>query len=57
MNEDAKTALLAQWKARIEAAGKGFPTDVDLLELMDLAASAAAAAARELQKEDYDRWR
>jgi hypothetical protein len=35
---EEKTALLARWKARLEAAGKGFPTDVDLLDLMDRAA-------------------
>lgn len=36
---EEKTALLARWKARLEAAGKGFPTDEDLFDLMDRAAA------------------
>lgn len=38
VNDEARVAVLARWKARVEAAGKGFPTDEDLLDLMRSAA-------------------
>lgn len=61
VNEEAKTALLAVWKAHIEAAGKGFPTDVELLDLMEGAAELALKEERERQADramDEDaRWR
>jgi hypothetical protein len=46
---EEKTALLARWKARLEAAGKGFPTDVDLIDLMDRWAELVLEDERELQ--------
>ncbi len=38
MTAGEMTAALAVWKARLEAAGLGFPTDGDLTELLVLGA-------------------
>lgn len=46
MTAGEMTAALAVWKARLEAAGLGFPTDGDLTELLVLGAEIENARLR-----------
>jgi hypothetical protein len=51
VKEAEKTALLARWKAAVECRGRGWPTDQELLDLMETAADQAVAEEREAQND------
>ncbi len=51
MNEAAKVAVLARWKAAVESRGLGWPTDQELLDLMESWADMVLEDERENQND------